>query len=403
MDFQISEEIAAVCDTARAFIDKDVVPLEREMVGRPFRELLPRLGELRARARALGLWAASLPREVGGAGLSLAEFAHLSEVLGRTPLGHYVCNSQAPDIGNMELLLAHGSEAQRACWLAPLVAGQIRSCFSMTEPGYPGSNPAWMGTTAVRDGDDYVINGDKWFSTGADGAAFTIVMAITNEKAPSPYLRASQIIVPTDNPGFRLVRNTSVMGHEGDDYASHAEVSFVDCRVPVENRVGAEGAGFILAQERLGPGRIHHCMRWIGICERAFDLMCEHAVGRMLAPNRPLATRQVVQHWVADSRAEIDAARLLVLRTAWEIERSGSHAAREQISAIKYFVANTMARVLDRAIQTHGGLGLTDYTPLAWWYRQERAARIYDGADEVHRGLVGRKILERYGLQRRQG
>ena len=400
MDFLVADEIRAVCETARKFIDQEVVPLEPEMVGRPFAELLPRLAELRRRARELGLWAASIPREAGGAGLALPEFAHLSEVLGRTPLGHYVCNSQAPDVGNMELLLAHGSAAQKKRWLAPLVAGEIRSCFSMTEPGYPGSNPTWMGTTAVRDGDDYVINGDKWFSTGADGAAFTIVMAITNPEAPSPYLKASQIIVPLDTPGFRLVRNTSVMGHEGSDYASHGEVSFVDCRVPVSNRIGAEGAGFMLAQERLGPGRIHHCMRWIGICERAFDLMCGHAAGRRLAPERPLGTRQVVQHWIADSRAEIDAARLLVLRAAWLIEREGSHAAREQISAIKYYVANTMGRVLDRAIQVHGGLGLTDYTPLAWWYRQERAARIYDGADEVHKSLVARKVLERYGMKR---
>lgn len=271
----------------------------------------------------------------------------------------------------------------------------------MTEPGRAGSNPAWLSATAERDGDHYVLNGDKWFTSAADGAAFTIAMMVTNPQAESRYARASQIIVPTDTPGFTRVRNTPVMGEAGSGWASHSEVSFTDCRVPVTNRIGDEGAGFVLAQERLGPGRIHHCMRWLGICERSLDLMCEYAVNRELAPGRPLADQQVVQHWIADSRTEIDAARLMVLRAAWKIEREGNHAARTEVSQIKFFVANTLQRVIDRALQVHGGMGMTDYTPLAWWYRHERAARIYDGADEVHRNVVARHELGRHGYGRK--
>ncbi|HDK46272.1 MAG TPA: acyl-CoA dehydrogenase, partial [Actinobacteria bacterium] len=303
--------------------------------------------------------------------------------------------------GNMELLLGHGSTAQKRQWLYPLIDGEIRSCFSMTEPGRAGSNPTWMATTATRDGDRYVINGDKWFTTAAEGAAFTIVMAVTNPQASELHRRASMIIVPTDTPGFELVRNTSVMGETGSGWASHAEVAFTDCRVPVGNRIGDEGAGFVLAQERLGPGRIHHCMRWIGICERSIEIMCRHAVDRELAPGRPLASRQVVQHWIADSRAEANASRLMVLDAASKIEREGIRGARTEVSAIKFYVANTLGRVLDRALQTLGGMGMTDYTPIAFWYRHERAARIYDGVDEVHRNLVARTELAKYGYQGR--
>jgi len=266
----------------------------------------------------------------------------------------------------------------------------------MTEPGYPGSNPTWMGTPAGKEGEDYVINGEKWFITGADGAAFTIVMAITDPEAESRYLRASMIIVPTDTPGFKRVRNTAVMGEAGSDYASHGEILFDNCRVPQSNLLGAEGAGFVIAQERLGPGRIHHCMRWIGICERAFGLMCEWAATRRSAPGRTLGSRQIVQAWIAESRAEINAARLMVLETAWKIDQEGSYAAREEISLIKFYVAGVLQRVLDRAIQVHGGMGMTDNLPLAYWYRHERAARIYDGPDEVHKMVVARRILRQY-------
>lgn len=389
----------AVLKLARSFVDDEVIPLEASFLEGGFDAVEPRLDELRQKVKEIGLWAPHLPEEVGGAGLSLVEFARLSEELGRTPFGHYVFNAQAPDVGNMELLLNYGSDEQKQRWLVPLVAGEIRSCFSMTEPGHAGSNPTWLSTRAVRAGDEYVINGDKWFTSAADGAAFTIVMAVTNPDEEVRYKRASMIIVPTDNPGFALVRNTPVMGERGSGWASHAEVAFTNCRVPVANLIGDEGAGFILAQERLGPGRIHHTMRWIGICERAIEIMTRHAIDRELAPGTPLATRQVVQHWIADSRAEVNAARLLVMDAATRLETEGNRAARVEISAIKFFVANVMDRVLDRAVQTLGGLGLTDYTPIAWWYRHERAARIYDGADEVHRNVVARAEFGKYGYR----
>lgn len=269
----------------------------------------------------------------------------------------------------------------------------------MTEPEHPGSNPTWMSTSAAKDGGDYVINGHKWFTSSADGAAFAIVMAVTNPEAPSPHRRASQIIVPTNTEGFRLVRNVRVMGDEGSDYASHAEISYENCRVPRTNLLGREGDGFRIAQERLGPGRIHHCMRWIGICERAFDLMCDYAARRELSPGVPLGSRQSVQEWIAESRAEISAARLLVLQTAARIDSEGAAAAREDISLIKFFVAGVLQKVLDRAVQTHGARGLTDATPLSYWYAHERAARIYDGPDEVHKTVVARSILRNYGVE----
>jgi acyl-CoA dehydrogenase len=327
----------------------------------------------------------------------LLEFAFLGEELGRTPLGHYCFNCQAPDVGNMEILLLHGTAEQKARYLEPLAAGQIRSCFSMTEPDRPGSNPTWLDTTARRDGDSYIINGRKWFTSSADGAAFAIVMAVTQPKAEAVHLRASQIIVPTSTPGFRRVRNIPVMGEAGSGYFSHAEVAYEDCRVPASNLLGEDGAGFAIAQERLGAGRVHHCVRWIGICERALDLMCARAASRELSPGKPLASRHVIQDWIAQARAEINAARLMVLQAAWRLDRDGTLGAREDISLIKFFAAEVLQRTLDRAIQVHGALGLTDETPLAAWYRHERGARIYDGPDEVHRASVARRILRSYG------
>ena len=383
----------------RAFLDEKVLPVEPEFLNRPFRDLLPQLAALRAEVKRRGLWAPHLPKELGGRGLTLVEFAHVSALLGESPVAHYLFNCQAPDIGNTELLLGHGTKAQQARWLAPLAAGEIRSCFAMTEPEFAGSNPIYMATTAVRDGDDYVINGHKWFTSSADGAAFTIVMAVTAPDA-APHKRASQIIVPMATPGLTIVRNISVMGDGGTDYASHAEVRFENVRTPITNRIGEEGDGFALAQERLGPGRIHHCMRWIGISERAFAMMCQRAVARELAPGEPLGRQQAVQHWIAESRAEIDAARLLVVDTAMQMARDGAHAARDRVSLIKFHVAGVMLRVLDRAIQVHGALGMTDDTPLAYWYRHERGARIYDGPDEVHKSSVARRILAGYGMKK---
>jgi alkylation response protein AidB-like acyl-CoA dehydrogenase len=387
-----------VVEEVARFVHEEVIPREADLLGRPFAETRPVLDALRAEAKRRGLWAPHLPRALGGLEMPLVEFAHVSEALGRSPLGHYALNCQAPDIGNMELLLAHGSEAQKARWLVPLCEGAIRSCFAMTEPEHAGSNPVWLAATARREGDEYVIDGHKWFASSADGAAFAIVMAVTDPDAAKPHRRASQIIVPSDTPGFSLVRNLAVMGHAGDGYFSHGEIRFEGCRVPLENRLGGEGDGFALAQERLGPGRIHHCMRWIGICERALDLMCRHAATRELAPGKLLAMKQTVQAWIADSRAETSAARLLVLDAAARIDREGAAAARVEISTIKFFVAGVLQRVLDRAIQAHGALGLTDATPLGFWYAHERGARIYDGPDEVHRGVVARAILKGYGV-----
>ncbi|HDP80579.1 MAG TPA: acyl-CoA dehydrogenase, partial [Spirochaetes bacterium] len=265
-----------------------------------------------------------------------------------------------------------------------------------TEVEMPGSNPVMLETTAVKDGDDYIINGQKWYTTAADGAEFAIVMAVTNPEA-HPYLQASMIIVPTKTPGFNLVRNIPVMGHAGSHVFSHAEILYQSCRVPQKNLLGPEGQGFVIAQDRLGPGRIHHCMRWLGICARAFDLMCARAASRLISRDRKtLATKQAVQFWIAESAAEIQAARLMTLHSAWKIEKYGVKEARQDISLIKFVVANTMQRVVDRALQTHGGLGMTDDTILAFFYRHERAARIYDGADEVHKVSYAKRVLKEY-------
>ncbi len=394
----MSGDLTTLLSKIDVFLRAEVYPFEKEFLNRPFRELLPELKAMRDRVKAAGMWTPHLPTELGGAGLSLSQFARVSEALGRTPIGHYLFNCQAPDIGNTEILMSHGTESQKQIYLEPLIRGDVRSCFSMTEPEHPGSNPSWMSTTAVKDGADYVINGHKWFTSSAEGAAFAIVMAITNPEASNRYKRASQIIVPIPTKGFQLVRNINVMGDEGSDYASHAEVRYENCRVPQTNLLGREGDGFAIAQERLGPGRIHHCMRWIGICERAFDLMCDFAASRELSPGVFLASRQTIQEWIADSRAEIEAARLLVLQTAARIDEHGSSAAREEISLIKYFVAGVLQKVLDRAIQVHGARGLTNETPLSYWYRHERAARIYDGPDEVHKAVVARSELKKHGF-----
>lgn len=380
----------------REFVDDEVIPLEKLLISRPWAEVEPLLNKKRQAVKDAGLWGLALPLEYGGQGLTLAEFGRVSEELGRSPGGHYIFGCQAPDMGNMELLIHAGTEAQKANYLLPLTRGEIRSCFSMTEPEHAGSNPTWMSTTAARDGDEYVINGHKWFTTAADGSSFAIVMAVTNPDAESRHRRASQIIVPLDTPGFHIERNISVMGEAHGGWNSHAEVWYENVRVPVANLIGEEGKGFALAQMRLGPGRIHHCMRWIGICERAFDILCTRAARREVAPGRLLGSQGMVQAWVAECRAEINAARLLVLETARKIDAKGTYAARDEISLIKFYVPGVLMRVLDRALQTLGSLGMSDDTPLAFWYRHERASRIYDGPDEVHKMSVARRILQQY-------
>ena len=399
MDFSIPAPTLALLDRVRAFMDEHVYPVEAGLLALGFPAVEPRLAELRKHARATGLWLPQMPAALGGLGLSLQDHGLVSELLGQCPFGHYIFNCQAPDAGNMEILHKYATPEQQQRFLDPLLAGDVRSCFSMTEPGNPGSNPTQLGCMAARDGDDYVINGRKWFTTGADGSAFAIVMAITAPEA-EPHRRASMILVPTDTPGFRLVRNISIFGHAGAGYDSHAEIAYEDCRVPAANLLGPAHAGFAIAQERLGPGRIHHCMRWLGICERALAMMCRRALGRELAPGEPLADKQIVQAWIAESRARIDAARLMVLRTAWLIDNQGFGAAREEVSLIKFHVAEVLAEVLERSIQVHGALGLTDDTLLAYFYTRERGARIYDGPDEVHKMVVARRILGRYAKTR---
>lgn len=379
------------------FLENEAVPLERLLVREGAEAAMPQLAELRDKVKAKGWWAPPLPAEQGGMGLPLVAFAQLSEILGANILGLYLFNCQAPDIGNMELLLHHGSEEQRRRWLGPLARGEIRSCFSMTEPDYPGSNPVQMATTAIRDGDDYVINGRKWFTSAAEGSAFAIVMAETNPHAEKPHKRFSQIIVPTDTPGFRLVRNIPVMGESGSGYFSHGEVVYEDCRVPANHLIGEAGSGFALAQERLGPGRIHHCMRWIGICKRALDMMCRRAAERELSPGKPLASKQTIQNWIAESHTQIHASRLMVMDAAQKIDERGAKAAREEISMIKFYVAGVLHQVIDRAIQVHGALGMTDDLLLAYWYRHERGARIYDGPDEVHKAVIAKAVMRRLG------
>ena len=383
-------------DKISQIVEEDILSLEHDFLMNGFGHVLPQLNECRKKVKEQGLWTPYLSDQYGGMGLTLVEFAAVSELLGKTPLGHYCFNSQAPDIGNIELLKDHASDQLKSEFLQPLISGEIRSCFGMTEPQRPGSNPTWMDTRAVRDGDDYVINGNKWFTSAADGASICVVMAVTDPEAENKYERASMFVVPVDNPGFEIVRNIPVMGDVGEGYMSHGEIRLTDCRISASNIIGKEGEGFILAQERLGPGRIHHCMRWIGICERAVALMCARASSREISPNKFLSEKQTIQNWISESAAKIYGARLMVLDCAKKIEAYQTKGARKEISMIKFHVADILMNVLDKAIQAHGALGMTEYTPLSFWYRHERGSRIYDGADEVHKSFVARSILKDY-------
>lgn len=395
MDFEPDGRTRELVEKITGFVNEELLPLELPFLQQGFAAVLPELARKRERVKSLGLWAPAHPPEFGGMGLPLTDFALVSEALGRTPLGHYVFNCQAPDIGNIELLHLFGSESQKQRWLPALVAGEIRSCFGMTERDNSGANPLFMRATATREGDDWVLNGRKWFCTGADGASLCVAMMVTDADNPAPHARASMILVPTDTAGFFLERNTPIMGQAGADWASHGEVRFENCRVPVENLLGAAGDGFRLAQARLGPGRIHHCMRWLGICARVLEIMTRRAAKRVIGDrDRRLIDSDIIKAWIAESAAEIQGARLMTLYTAWRIEKIGAREARNDISMIKFQVAGVLQKVLDRAIQVHGGLGVTDYTLLAFLFREERAARIYDGPDEVHKIAVARRLLK---------
>ena len=393
-----TERLVSLLPKVMAFVEKELLPLEQDHHSRSWNATAKILEHKREKVKEAGLWGLHLPKNEGGLGLTLCEFGQLSEAMARTPFyGHYAFNCQPPDIGNMELLSKFGSEDIKKKFLHPLMEGKIRSCFSMTEPEFAGSNPTRLATTAVRDGNDYVINGHKWFTSSADGATFAVVMAVTNPDA-APHQRASMIVVPLDTPGYKLIRNLPVFGEPGEGWSSHAEVTYTNCRVPLTYRIGEEGMGFKLAQERLGPGRIHHCMRWVGIAEKAFDLMCSRAAAREIEEGVVLGEKQFIQGFISESRVEIDASRLLVLRTAQNIDKNGAANTRDEISGIKFYVANMVLNVLDRAIQVHGALGLTEDTMLASLYQHERGARIWDGADEVHKQNLALSILKKYGL-----
>jgi len=383
-----TEEIEELRGRYRAFMEEHVYPNERALHG----DDVDLIRSLQRRAKEQGLWAPHVPPEAGGTGHGFLAYAFLNEEIGRSTYAQLVFGCQAPDAGNAEILHLFGTDGQKERWLRPLVAGEIRSFFSMTEPEVSGSDPTSLRTTARREGDEWVIDGHKWFSSGADGAAFGIVMAVTDPDAEA-HSRASQIIVPADMPGVEVVRPIPVMGHAGSGWSTHCEVWYRDVRVPVENTLGEPGDGFRIAQKRLGPGRIHHVMRWLGQMQRAFELLCTYSLEREAFGSR-LADKQTVQNWIADSAAQIHACRLMTLDAAKKIDEGDE--ARVEVSLIKFFAAQALHDVIDRAIQVHGARGLTVETPLAEMYANARAARIYDGPDEVHRMVVSRRILKEF-------
>jgi len=396
MNLAISERLKPMLAQIENFVATELIPLEAMFFHSAFKNLLPELEAKRNKVRSLGLWGPQIPKDLGGVGLTLVEHGYVSEALGRSPLGHFVFGCQAPDAGNIEILHMFGSKEQQEQYLHPLAQGTIRSCFAMTEVATAGSNPTLLEARAMKEGDHYVLNGHKWYTTAADGAAFAIAMMVTNPDAHAA-MRASMFIVPMNTPGVKIVRNIPIMGHAGDDYNSHSEVLFENVKIPTANLLGGEGRGFKLAQERLGPGRIHHCMRWLGISARAFEMLCQRANQRKVhGDGATLADSEITQLYVAELAAELHAARLMTLSAAWAIENLGMSKARDEVAMIKFVVANTMNKIIDRALQIHGGLGMADDTILAYFYRHERAARIYDGADEVHKLSLGKRILRDY-------
>jgi acyl-CoA dehydrogenase len=384
-------DVAELRARYRAFLDDEILPVE-QAINREDEGADALLADLRGRAKDAGLWAPHVPPEAGGTGQGFLVYALLNEEIGRCVWAQYVFGCQAPDAGNAEILHLYGTQEQKDAFLRPLVAGEVRSFFSMTEPEVSGSDPTLLRTRAVRDGDEWVIDGHKWFSSGAEGAAFGIVMAVTDPDA-EPHRRASQILVPADTPGVEVVKAVPVLGHAGRGWNTHCEVRYTGVRVPVESTLGEPGDGFRIAQKRLGPGRIHHVMRWLGQMQRAFELMCSYALERE-AFGGPLADKQTVQNWIADSAAEIHACRLMTLDAARKIDEGSE--ARVEVSVLKFYAARALNEVVDRAVQVHGARGLTDETPLAQMLAHARAGRIYDGPDEVHRMVVARRVLRSF-------
>jgi len=398
MDFAYSDRVLALQQRVRDFMEGEVLPAEavyRRQVQESGDRFLhpPVMEDLKVRARAAGLWNLFLPDPEWGAGLSNLEYAPLAELMGRSVIGPEAFNCSAPDTGNMEVLVQYGSRAQQERWLMPLLAGETRSCFSMTEPDVASSDATNIRSSIRREGDEYVINGRKWWTSGAarERCTISIFMGKTDPAAP-PHKQQSMILVPLDTPGVELVRTLSVFGY--DEGEGHAEMRFTDVRVPAENLIQGEGDGFAIAQGRLGPGRIHHCMRLIGAAERAVELMCRRVAGRE-AFGKPLSEQGVVQNWIAESRVEIEQARLLVLKAAWMMDTAGNKAARSEIAMIKILAPRMALRVLDRAIQAHGGAGVSQDTPLAQQYAYARTLRLADGPDEVHLMSLARQELRR--------
>jgi acyl-CoA dehydrogenase len=407
-DFQTEPEFEAKLEWMRGFLREEIIPLEaladhwRTPEGRAvFAQITAPLKE---EVKRQGLWAAHLPPDMGGLGFGQVKLGLMHEILGQCVYGPSIFGNNAPDSGNAELLAVGGTDQQRSEWMQPLLEGKIRSCFSMTEPG-AGADPTLLTTAAVRDGDEWVINGHKWFASNASISDFLLVMVKTGDYE-MPYKNYSMIIVPTNTPGVNIVRDVPTMGepdHKTGEPGGHAEILYQDVRVPFENVVGGEagiGQGFALAQKRLGPGRIHHAMRWLGQSQRAFDMLCERALTRY-AHGSILAEKQMVQDWIAESYAEMQAARLLTLQAAWKMDQlhaAGKHYsdARIEIGVIKFWGAKVLYNVIDRAIQIHGSLGYTTDMPLEGMYRAARAARIYDGPDEVHKVTVARQVLKQY-------
>lgn len=387
-DFSPSPEQQDVLRGTQRIMEEFVYPAEadfHEESGFPE----ARMRELQRHVKDAGLWAPHLPREAGGLGMGMVTLGLMNEILGRSPIAPRAFGTNAPDTGNQEILWLAGTPDQKEKYLKPSVAGEIYTSFAMTEPEFSGSDPVAMGTTAVLDGDEWVINGHKWFATSGSRAAFLIVMAVTDPDA-QPHQRASMIIVEKGTPGLEIVRDVPVMG---DTLGGHTELRFTNCRVPKENLLGKRQEGFKLAQMRLGPGRITHAMRWIGVMNRSFEMMLDY-VQKRESRGQTLAAFQTVQDAIAESYADIQSSRLLTLHAAWMLDQGRD--SRKEISLIKFYGANALQRVVDRALQVHGALGFSKDTPLEGFYREARAARIYDGVDEVHRIVVAKRLLKEY-------
>ncbi|MCU1355023.1 MAG: acyl-CoA dehydrogenase domain protein [Acidimicrobiales bacterium] len=383
--FEVPEHVRPVRDAVLAFMVERVEPAEPVLhAGGP--EAAALLLDLQGQAKAEGLWALGHPTELGGGGMPFADYVFVNEVQGRSEYGQLALGTFT--LQDSLMLHAHASPSQRERWLKPLVAAEIWPSFAMTEPEVASSDPTQLQTSAVLDGDEWAINGRKWFTTGANRAAYTTVMCRTEPDAPD-HSAFSMIIVPTDTPGYDIIRETPVLGIRG----GHCEVAYRDVRVPADHLLGERGRGFLIAQERLGPGRIFHAMRWLGQAQRAFDLLCDRLVHRD-AFGGPLASKQLMQQHVFDSYAQIQACRLLTLHAAEAVDRGGD--ARVEIGAVKVVGARMLHDVIDRAVQAYGAAGLTDDTPLSHMYRAARFARIYDGPDEVHITSVARRILKTY-------